>query len=207
MNPIAELEIGLHRREAETVAVEFRFSLPESDAEVRIGQGIARFDSTALAQLSPGGAEYAQALTKSLFADPAVLSAFTQAYASAQSQGLDLRLRIFIGPSAPELHSLHWETLLHPQDETPLATNETVLFSRYLTSLDWRPIHLRPKSLLSALVVVANPTNLSDYQNLAPIDVEGELDRARQGLGSIPVASLPARSACRGRQAAARYPE
>ena len=191
MNPIAELEIGLHRREAETVAVEFRFSLPESDAEVRIGQGIARFDSAALAQLSPGGAEYAQALTKSLFADPAVLSAFTQAYASAQSQGLDLRLRIFIGPSAPELHSLHWETLLHPQDETPLAANETVLFSRYLTSLDWRPIHLRPKSLLSALVVVANPANLSDYQNLAPIDVEGELDRARQSLGSIPVASLP----------------
>src|SRR5512139_2440152 len=101
MNQIAELEIGLHRREAETVAVEFRFSLPESDAEVHPGQGIARFDNSTLAQLLPGSAEYGQALTRSLFADPVVLSAFTQAYASAQSQGLALRLRIFIGPSAP----------------------------------------------------------------------------------------------------------
>jgi hypothetical protein len=192
MDQIAELEIGLHRREAETYAVEFRFSLPESDAEVRLGQGVARFNSSALAQLSPGSAEYGQSLTKSLFADPAVQSAFTQAFASAQSQGLALRLRIFIGPSAPELHSLHWETLLHPLDEAPLATNESILFSRYLTSLDWRPIHLRPKSQLRALVVIANPANLSDYQNLAPIDVEGELNRARQGLGSIPVTPLPA---------------
>jgi hypothetical protein len=192
MNQIAELEIGLHRREAETYAVEFRFSLPESDAEVRLGQGIARFDNAALAQLSPGGAEYGQTLTKCLFADPPVQSAFTQAFASAQSKGLALRLRIFVGPSAPELNSLHWETLRHPVDETPLATNENILFSRYLTSLDWRPVHLRPKSLLRALVVIANPINLSDYQNLAPIDVEGELNRARQGLGSIPVTPLPA---------------
>ena len=162
MNPIAELEIGLHRREAETVAVEFRFSLPESDAEIRIGQGIARFDSAALAQLSPGGAEYAQALTKSLFADPAVLSAFTQAYASAQSQGLDLRLRIFIGPSAPELHSVRWETLRDPERDAPLLTGENLIFSRYLSAEDWRPVRLRPKARLKALIVVANPSNLPE---------------------------------------------
>jgi len=100
-----------------------------------------------------------------------------------------LRLRLFIGPSAPELHSLHWETLRDPQDGSPLLTGEQVLFSRYLSSLDWRPVRLRPQADLRALVVIANPANMTDYQ-LAPLDVEGELERARSGLGSIPVTPL-----------------
>jgi hypothetical protein len=44
---------------------------------------------------------------------------------------------------------------------------------------------------MSALVVVANPANLSEYNNLAPIDVEGETKRARESLGNIPVSALP----------------
>ena len=83
MNKIAELEIGLHRREAETYAVEFRFSQPESDAEVRLGQGVARFDLNTLAKLPPGDLQYGQALTKSLFDDAAVQTAFAQAFASS----------------------------------------------------------------------------------------------------------------------------
>jgi len=191
MNKTAELEIGLHRREADTYAVEFRFSQPESDAEVRLGQGVARFELNTLAKIPSGDLEYGQALTKSLFADPAVQTAFMQAFASVQSLGLALRLRLFIGPSAPELNSLHWETLHHPQDDTPLSTNENILFSRYLSSPDWRPVLLRPKSMMRALVVIANPNNLSEYQNLAPIDVEGELSRARTGLEPIPITALP----------------
>jgi hypothetical protein len=38
--------------------------------------------------------------------------------------------------------------------------------------------------------MVANPTNLAEYK-LAPIDVEGEMARAGQGLGEIPVIPLP----------------
>ena len=131
--------------------------------------------------------EYAQALTKSLFADPAVQSAFTQALPAPSPRDWTLRLRIFIGPSAPELHSLHWETLLHPQDETPLATNE---------NYSLLPLPDQP-GLASHPSATQEPAerpgghrqsqNLSDYQNLAPIDVEGELNRAREGLGSIPV--------------------
>jgi hypothetical protein len=41
------------------------------------------------------------------------------------------------------------------------------------------------------LVVVANPSNLSEYQNLAPIDVEGETARARENLAPIQVTTLP----------------
>ena len=42
-----ELEIGLHRRDAEHYQVELRFSQPESDADVRLSRGepaLARFD-------------------------------------------------------------------------------------------------------------------------------------------------------------------
>jgi len=191
MNQTAELEIGLHRRETDTYAVEFRFSQPDSETEVRLGQGVARFDLSALAKLPSDDSQYGQALTRSLFADPAVQTAFAQAFASVQSQGLALRLRLLVGPSAPELNSLHWETLRNPQDDTPLTTSEDVLFSRYLTSLDWRPVQLRPKGKMRALVVVSNPDNLSDYQNLAPIDVEGELKRAQAGLEPILITPLP----------------
>jgi hypothetical protein len=98
---------------------------------------------------------------------------------------------LLIGPSAPELHSINWEALRHPQTGSPLCTDENILFSRYLSSLDWRPVHLRPKGDLKALVVVANPNNLSEYQNLAPIDVDGESARAQANLGSIRVTTLP----------------
>jgi hypothetical protein len=73
---------------------------------------------------------------------------------------LGLRLRLLIGPSAAELHSLRWETLRDPHSGAPLCTGENVLFSRYLSSLDWRPVRLRARSSLSAVALVANPGNL-----------------------------------------------
>ena len=177
MNKIADLEIGLHRRDGESYAIDFRFNQPDSDTDVRLGQGFARFDLQALAKLPASSQDYSQALTSSLFSDPAVQTAFAQALSSAQTLDLPLRIRLLIGTSAPELQTLHWETLRNPQDGTLLATNENIYFSRYLSSLDLRPVHLRPKSLMCALVAIANPSNLSEYQNLAPIDVEGELSR------------------------------
>ncbi len=195
MSTSADLEIGLHRRDSDSYAVDFRFNQPDSDTDVRLGQGTAHFDLQALAKLQPGTQEYSQALTSSLFSDPAVQTAFAQALTSAQTQNLPLRVRLLIGPSAPELQSLHWETLNNPQDNSPLASGENLLFSRYLSSLDWRPVPLRPKADMRALVVIANPSNLSEYQNLAAIDVEGELERARAALGRYS-ADPPPRSGC-----------
>ena len=191
MSTSADLEIGLHRRDSDSYAVDFRFNQPDSDTDVRLGQGTARFDLQALGKLQPGSQEYSQALTSSLFSDPAVQTAFAQALTSAQTQNLPLRVRLLIGPSAPELQSLHWETINNPQDNSPLASGENLLFSRYLSSLDWRPVPLRPKADMRALVVISNPSNLSEYQNLAAIDVEGELARAREALGNIPLTLLP----------------
>ena len=193
MTEYADLEIGLHRRDIGVYVIEFRFSQPNSEADVRLDQGqtaFATFDLAELKTLEYDPAAYEQKLTQSFFAEPAVQAAFAQARVSAQSLGAPLRIRLLIGPSASELNSLHWEMLRDPQDGSPLSTSENLLFSRYLSSLDWRPVRLRAKGELRALVVIANPSDLSAY-GLAPIDVEGELARARLGLGEIPVSALP----------------
>ncbi len=107
-----------------------------------------------------------------------------------QNPPLGLRMRLVIGPSAQELHSLYWETLILPQSTAPLSTNETILFSRYLSSRDWRPVRLRPQSALRALVMVASPSDLDRYQ-LDPIEVEGEMQRIKDALGSVAATFLP----------------
>ena len=117
-------------------------------------------------------------------------TAFAQSLTSAQSLGVLLRIRLIIGSSTPELHGLLWETLQDPETGSPIATSERLLFSRYMSSVDWRPVQLRAKSELHALVMVASPSNLSEY-NLAPIHVQEEFERVQQGLGTIPVDYLP----------------
>ena len=141
----ADLEIGLHRRDAESYAIELRFSQPKSDADTRLTANtpILRIDVAALRERSVNPKDYGQRLTDFLFADPAVKSAFDRACGCAQEQMAPLRLRLFVGADASELHDLRWETLRHPQDGHPLLTGEQVLFSRYLSSYDWRPVRLR----------------------------------------------------------------
>ncbi|HSF81469.1 MAG TPA: CHAT domain-containing protein, partial [Anaerolineales bacterium] len=193
MAEYADLELGIHRRDAGSYAIEFRFSQPKSEADIRITQDQAAYatvDLDELNQLVYNPDEYGRVLTASFFLSSALQTAFAQARSSAQSLNAAIRLRLLIGPSAPELHSVHWEMLNDPQDGSPLSTNENLLFSRYMSSLDWRPVRLRSRGDLRALVVVANPSNLVDY-NLAAVDVQGEMERAKQGLGQILVTPLP----------------
>lgn len=193
MSEFADLEIGLHRRDASSYAVEFRFSQPDSEAVVSIGRGHQAhvyFDLEELNELAYDPDAYGQKLTQFLFSDGEVKNAFLKARASVQALGAPMRLRLVIGPSIPNLHSLHWETIRDPESGNPLCTNENLVFSRYMSSLDWRPVRLRSKKDLLALVMVANPVGLSDY-NLAEIDSDAEIERARQGLGQISVTVLP----------------
>jgi CHAT domain/SIR2-like domain len=194
----ADLEIGLHRRDADSYAIEMRFSQPDSDADIRLVQQTVAvsFDTARLGELALDAAAYGQVLSESLFADSTIRAGFSQARASAQSLDAPLRVRLFIGPSAPELHNLRWETLRDPEAGRPLLTGEEVLFSRYLSSGDWRPVRLRPKGALRALIVVANPADLGRY-NLASIDVAGELMRAQAGLGSIASTTLASAGSAR----------
>src|SRR5262249_28328265 len=109
----------------------------------------------------------------------------------AQTAGVALRVRLFIDTKAARLQGLKWELLRvpwadDPDPGRPLSMRQQVLFSRYLSSFDWRPAQLRPKDELRALIAVANPSNLVEYR-MAPIDVDGEVARARDYLeGAAP---------------------
>jgi hypothetical protein len=186
----AELEIALHRRDAESYHVDLRFHQPGSDADVRLANrelSPLRLDPAALLRAADPAA-YGRELAQRLFADTNIATALATARAVAASNNAPLRVRLFIGPSAPELHNLRWETLLDPATDpalaTPLLTNQTIVFSRYLSSLDWRPIRLRPKRVLTALVVIASPNDSAQW-GLATIDVAQELATARAGLAGI----------------------
>jgi hypothetical protein len=189
MPATTDLEMSLHRLEGGAYSVEFRLRLPDSEADSQPGRGQATFNLEALRRAGPDSAAYGGQLTGSLFADPEVKAALAAARAAAEAQESPLRLRLLIGPSAPELHGLHWETLRDPQDGSPLFTGERLLFSRYLTSPDARPVRLRPKGGLLALAAIASPADLAAY-DLAAVDVAGELEGIRAGLGAIPVTVL-----------------
>jgi hypothetical protein len=196
----ADLEVGLSRGGDKEWRVELRFSYsePGTVGADTITPGSTTLEPARLDSLGHGGprvtGEYGRVLTESLFSDPNVKTEFARARTAASVAGVPLRLRLRIAPSAPELHALRWETLLDPDDGSPLLTNKNVLFSRYLTSTDWRPVPMRLRSELRALIVAADPTDLADYQRddrkLAPIDVTGELARARRALQPIHTSSL-----------------
>lgn len=187
----ADLEITLNRWNADTYRVELRYSQPDSDVDIRLAPGtpaLARFDPVQLQMLALDPTAYGTLLGANLFGDPNVHTAFAQARANAQSQDASLRLRLFIDSAAPELHALRWETLRDPRDGSSLATSERILFTRYLASQDYRRVKVKPQAELRALVFIANPSNLADY-SLAPVDAAGELERAKNALGNLPVST------------------
>ena len=189
MTEYAELEIGLHRRDDVTWRVELRLNLPRSDADIRFdsdGRMAVTLDPDELPDFAADEEAYGRALGSALLDGP-VGEAFELATAAAQGQGVTLRVRLLIGPSASRLHALRWETLRSPRAGSPLLTDENIVFSRYLSSMDWRPVGLRPRSALRALVVVAGPSDVSGYgtRDLAPVDVADEVERAQEGLRPI----------------------
>lgn len=194
MSSFADLEITLNRWNADAYRVELRYSQPDSDVDIRLAPNtpaLARFDPVQLQMLALDPAAYGTLLGANLFGDANVKTAFEKARANAQAQDASLRLRLFIDSAAPELHALRWETLRDPQDGSSLVTSERILFTRYLASQDYRRVQLKPQSDLRALVFVANPKNLAEY-SLAPVDVNGELERAKSALGNLAVTTLDA---------------
>ena len=150
--PNPDLEIALHRRDGSAYSLEMRFSDLSSEVDRSYSQAQSvHFAAEELRQRSGDAAAYGATLGGHLLADPDARSFFDQAVAVSQSQGQPLRIRLVIGPSAPELHSLRWETLRLPGADAPLLTDPALRFSRYLNSPDWRPVNLRPEGELRAL--------------------------------------------------------
>jgi hypothetical protein len=203
MTDYAVFEISLHRHDAGSYRVEANLRLPGEVASRQHWELLPQFDFSALEIHSLDPDAYGQTLTWSLFASES-LRAFwvgARAAAAAQNPPALLRLRLRIEPSLPELHALRWETLHDPsRPGLRLAADENVLFSRYLSSRDWRTVRPLSRGDLKALVVVASPANLADYA-LESLDVHGELQRARDSLGNIPVTALCSGPGpdCRGR--------
>jgi CHAT domain/SIR2-like domain len=189
-----DLEIGLHRRDGQTWTVELQCQRSDQDVDVRLVRDGPSFDLDQLRRHAADVVAYGRLLTDTLFAVDDVRQQFAMARAAAASQNRPLRLRLFIGPNAPELHDVRWETLRDPDRDAPLLTDEQILFSRYLSSMDWRPVGVRPRVGLRALAVIANPSDLHtwhpDNRRLDPVDVAGELERAKAALHPVVPAEL-----------------
>lgn len=189
-----EIEIGFHRQDTASYAVQVRFRDPEDEAEQRADVYPMRFAFETLRGLQNDPAAYGMQLGKDLLGNPDVRSCLDKARTVAQNTQRRLRLRLSIDRWSLELHDLRWETLRDPETGRSLLTDDNILFSRYLASFDMRPVRLRSKTDLRALVAVANPQGLAQWKPggraLAPIDAAGELARARQGLGNIEVVEL-----------------
>jgi hypothetical protein len=196
MTEYPDLEIGLHAQDADLYRVEARLRLVGEDAERERLATVPSFDVDDLGADASDSDAYGRKLTQLLFASESLRSFLDGAWAAAAASGsASLRLRLNIGPALPKLHNLRWETLRHPyQSDRRLATDEGILFSRYLGSADWRAVRPQPRGDLGALVVIANPAGLASQQprgrTLMPVDVAGELARAETGLAGIPFTPL-----------------
>jgi hypothetical protein len=192
--PTDQLEIRIDRREIDAYRVEMRFSSSANETDALAFGRPVRFDFEQLRALLTQPEQYGRLLSDSFFACPPVRDAFIQARTVARDNGQRLQLRLFIEASSPELHELRWETLRDPQTDEGIVTGEDLLFSRYLSSPDWRPVKLRPRGNLTALAVIANPADLTrqipNGRARAAIDVAGELARIRANLEGIQVTEL-----------------
>lgn len=186
----AELELTLRAQSDSRATADLRFRAPGSvaDADLALGVPVA-LDPHALLALSSDWLAYGRVLTRQLFAEAPMREGWARVQGFAQGAGAPLRLRLRIDRGADELHALRWELLQDPATGRPLCRSERVLFARSLDSDDLAPLATPALAALRALVVVANPHDLAAYR-LAPVDVPGELARARAALGDLPTTFL-----------------
>jgi hypothetical protein len=188
MNAV-DLEILLYRTEKDDYGVDLRFR-GAGAVDIPLVRGRAEIDVRALDEAiaeDEAGESYGKVLFGQLFTRrrPELINYFDMARVAAQTAGAALRVRLYIDPTASCLHNLRWESLRDPRSGMPLLMGESIHFSRYLSSSDWRPVQLRPQDDLRALVVIADPSDLNEYR-MAKVRVADELARAKAGLGAIP---------------------
>ncbi len=180
----AELEIGLSRGAGGACGVELRFTHPESETEIPPARGEAVLDAGDFLERQLDAEAYGKALAAGLFDQAEIREHYRRVQTAACAGGLCLRLRLRLEASAADLQALRWELLRDPDSGDALATSEKMLFSRFMASRDWRPVKLRPKAELSALIAVSSPSDLGDGKRypLAAVDAGGEIARARAAL-------------------------
>ncbi|MEM9452697.1 MAG: SUMF1/EgtB/PvdO family nonheme iron enzyme [Myxococcota bacterium] len=176
---------------AQAYRVELSYSDPRSQAQVAPVRGEVAFDLDVLLELKGAHEDYGKALTRQLLADPEVERRFLEVERAAQASDRFLRILLYIDSSAQELHGLRWELLRHPRSGAVFSTSERVVLSRFMVSHDARPVALRTRTELTAVVAVSAPSIESlQRMKLAPVDYEGEVGRARAALDGIEIRVL-----------------
>lgn len=183
----ADLKIDLVREASNGYRVRLGFRLDTSAADEDAGarsRSSITFNLEALHTVNLDPKAYGRLLTAALFAEEHVRRAFLEARAQARARCIPLRLRLALDPEDAALHGLRWEWLQDPDGSEFLALSERVLLSRYLLGGTGEPIALPEDPDLRALVVIANPSDLTRF-GLAPVDVAAEQQRIVAALGPI----------------------
>ncbi|WP_436497627.1 CHAT domain-containing protein [Actinokineospora sp. HUAS TT18] len=189
----ADLEFGLvYDKARDAFDVSLRFTgvdtvdWPEHPAD------LLHLDLAALTEVLDDEDAYAETLTRMVFGSAEISRFYEKAMAAAHSDPIHVRLHID-GPG--RFHAIRWELLRDPLTGLPIATNSTVLFSRYLSGSDWRPVPVRKAGDPVALAVIAAPSDLADYapggRQLAPVDRKDECARAKTALAGYRTEVLP----------------
>jgi hypothetical protein len=176
--PTADLEIVLRGSGTGHYAAEMHFRRPQTDAQVAPASGRVLIDFQALGAAGDDGDAYGRRLSGMLFADRPLRERFVTAWAVARSLKLVLRVKVAIDRESPELHGVRWETLRDPDLVQALATDQSVLLSRWLSGNDWLSVQPRAPETLRALIAVANPNDLETYHRGAGRSTRSTLRRS-----------------------------
>lgn len=187
----ADLEIRIERIGSDTFITRMQLQLPGSEVEIdlKLIEAVKlMIDLEAFSGASTDLA-YGRVLGELLFGNGGVRTLFEQARSAADSLNTPFRLRLAIASSAQDLHLLNWERLVYPGDSSPLFAEPRILFSRFIASSSFRPVYLRRRDDLRALVVVSSPKDIGDY-GVTPLDAVAELEAVRGELHPVPVETL-----------------
>lgn len=188
----ADLEFGLvWDSDQEGFEVSLRFTDESGVDQLAHPREAVHVDLAELNRLVDDEEAYGAALTAMVFKQAEIRNFYLQTIAVAQTVPVHLRIHLD-GPA--RFHNVRWESLREPGEAgLPIATTSNVLFSRFLSSMDWRPIPARTEREHWALVVIAAPSDLDGYQpgrRLSAVDLEGEVARARKALAGYQLVVL-----------------
>jgi hypothetical protein len=134
---------------------------------------VITFDSEALLAALLDVDRYSQLLTDTLFADPALVTAFEVARGQAELLTIPLRLIVRLSEQVGLAHEVRWETLRDPSRGGFLALNERIWLSRRVDSPELSPL-VPAAPTDPVLIAVASPANLATFGLQA-------IDRVRYG--------------------------
>ena len=156
-----DLEFGLlWRREYEAFDVTLHStSASEEDQHIEVPHSPLKLNPDDFAGLAGGDPEeYAQELTKSVFAVEEVREFLLAVANLADSDDMPLHVRLLLDPGAPgAYHALRWESLQDPRDRKPIALQPRMSMTRFVNAQGWRRTRLRRRGDLHALIIAADP--------------------------------------------------